>query len=321
MKKVILFLTIFLALGCYAQRHNNNVGANSNATTKQQTTTTKPKQQSKPKTASKPAQKPETKVPKSNSSSNSTSNSTSSTSSTTSTSYQSLRYDGNSIIFPGGSYQMVYVSGGTFNMGSSDSDAYSDEKTVHSVSVSSFYIGKTEVTQALWKAVMGNNPSNFKGDNLPVEEVSWNDCQEFIRKLNSATGKTFRLPTEAEWEFAARGGNSSRGYKYSGSNTIDNVAWYDGNSSNKTHAVGTKQANELGLYDMSGNVYEWCSDWYGNYSSSSKTNPKGPSSGSYRVLRGGSWGNVARFCRVSHRHNFNPGSRFHSLGLRLVLVP
>ena len=305
MKKVILFLTIFLALGCYAQRHNNNVGANSNATTKQQTTTTKPKQQSK--------QKPAPKVSKSNSTSNS--------SSATSTSSQSLRYDGNNIIFPGGSYQMVYVSGGTFNMGSSDSDAYSDEKTVNSISASSLYIGKTEVTQALWKAVMGNNPSNFKGDNLPVEEVSWNDCQEFIRKLNSATGKTFRLPTEAEWAFADRGGNSSRGYKYSGSNTIDNVAWYDGNSSNKTHAVGTKQANELGLYDMSGNVYEWCSDWYGNYSSSSQTNPKGPSSGSFRVERGGSWAIDARSCRVSNRSCSYPGNGRSGLGLRLVLVP
>ncbi|WP_337418456.1 formylglycine-generating enzyme family protein [Prevotellamassilia timonensis] len=217
---------------------------------------------------------------------------------------------------------MVYVSGSTFTMGGTSeqgSDAYDDEKPTHSVTLSSYYICKYEVTQALWRAVMGNNPSNFKGDNLPVECVSWDDCQTFINRLNSYTGRNFRLPTEAEWEFAARGGNYSRHYKYSGSNYISDVAWYDGNSGNRTHPIGTKQANELGLYDMSGNVYEWCSDWYGSYSSYSQNDPTGPNSGSYRVKRGGSWFNYARFCRSSYRNSYAPGYRNYNLGLRLVL--
>lgn len=154
---------------------------------------------------------------------------------------------------------MVYVSGGTFTMGGTSeqgSDTYSDEKPIHSVTLNSYYICKYEVTQALWRAVMGSNPSYFKGDNLPVEQVSWNDCQTFINRLNSYTGRNFRLPTEAEWEFAARGGNYSRRYKYSGSNYIGDVAWYSDNSDSRTHPVGTKQANEIGLHDMSGNVYE-----------------------------------------------------------------
>ncbi len=217
---------------------------------------------------------------------------------------------------------MMYVKGGTFTMGATSeqgSDAWDDEKPTHSVTVSSFYICKYEVTQALWKAVMGSNPSFFKGDNLPVEEVSWDDCQTFIRKLNALTGKNFRLPTEAEWEFAARGGNNSRGYKYAGSNNIGDVAWYDDNSGDKTHVVGTKSPNELGLYDMSGNVWEWCQDWKGSYSSVSQTNPTGASSGSDRVLRGGSWDINARLCRSSNRTDFTPGDRNFSSGLRLVL--
>ena len=217
---------------------------------------------------------------------------------------------------------MVYVSGGTFTMGATSeqgSDADSDEKPTHSVTVSSFYICKYEVTQALWKAVMGSNPSNWKGDNLPVERVSWDDCQTFIRKLNALTGKNFRLPTEAEWEFAARGGNNSRGYKYAGSNNIGDVAWYDGNSGNKTHTVGTKSPNELGIYDMSGNVWEWCQDWYGSYSSASQTNPTGASSGSNRVLRGGSWRYYAGHCRSSFRNSSAPAGRNDDDGLRLVL--
>ena len=181
---------------------------------------------------------------------------------------------------------MVYVSGGTFIMGGDES---SDQTPTHSVTLSSYYICKYEVTQALWRAVMGSNPSKFKGDNLPVEQVSWNDCQTFINRLNSYTGRNFRLPTEAEWEFAARGGNYSRRYKYSGSNYIGDVAWYADNSGNRTHPVGTKQANELGLYDMSGNVWEWCSDWYGSYSSYSQSNPTGATSGFGRVERGGNW--------------------------------
>ena len=224
----------------------------------------------------------------------------------------------------GVSFDMIMVEGGTFTMGATSEqgeDAYSHEKPVHQVTLSDYYIGETEVTQALWKAVMGTNPSYFKGDSNPVEKVSWNDCQEFIRKLNSLTGRTFRLPTEAEWEYAARGGNQSKGYKYSGSNTLSSVAWYADNSSSQTHAVKTKSPNELGLYDMSGNVYEWCSDWYGSYQSSTQTNPQGPSSGSDRVLRGGSWEINARCCRVSLRNNYSPDVRYYDHGLRLVLVP
>lgn len=216
---------------------------------------------------------------------------------------------------------MIRVEGGSFSMGSDDSDAGSDEKPVHSVSVSSFSIGKYEVTQKLWKAVMGSNPSYFKGDNLPVENVSWNDVQTFIRKLNQKTGKHYRLPTEAEWEFAARGGNRSRGYKYSGSNDLGSVAWYDGNSNSKTHTVGSKSPNELGIYDMSGNVCEWCQDWYDGkyYSSSPYSNPTSPSTGSYRVYRGGSWRSRARLCRVSDRDGSSPGNHGDSLGFRLAL--
>jgi formylglycine-generating enzyme required for sulfatase activity len=220
---------------------------------------------------------------------------------------------------------MVAVRGGTFTMGCTaeqGSDCEDDEKPAHTVTVSDFYIGKYEVTQAQWVAVMGSNPSYFIGDNhLPVERVSWDDLQEFIRKLNTLTGKTYRLPTEAEWEFAARGGNKSAGYKYSGSNNIDNVTWYDGNRGDKTHAVGSKSPNELGIYDMSGNVYEWCSDWYGDYSSSSQTNPKGSSSGSNRVLRGGSWYTLAQYCRVSFRSPYTPSTRNINNGFRLCLVP
>ena len=217
---------------------------------------------------------------------------------------------------------MVYVSGGTFTMGATSeqgSDAYDDEKPTHSVTLSSFYLCKYEVTQALWRAVMGNNPSYFKGNNLPVEQVSWNDCQTFISRLNNLTGKNFRLPTEAEWEYAARGGNRSRGYKYSGSNVLSDVAWYDDNSGNKTHPVGSKSPNELGLYDMSGNVYEWCSDWKGTYSSFAQTNPTGPSSGSYRVYRGGCWYFITGNCRSSYRFILTPVNRNGNLGLRLAL--
>jgi formylglycine-generating enzyme required for sulfatase activity len=226
--------------------------------------------------------------------------------------------------FSGVSFDMVKVQAGSFTMGATSEmkAPESDEKPTHQVTLTNdYYIGKTEVTQALWKAVMGNNPSYFKGDNLPVESVNWDDCQKFISKLNSLTGQIFRLPTEAEWEFAARGGNNSNHYQYSGSNELGDVAWYDGNSGSKTHAVATKQPNELGLYDMSGNVWEWCSDWFGNYSSSSQTNPTGPNSGSGRVFRGGSWNYNAHFCRSSFRFNFNPDYSYYSQGLRLVLVP
>ena len=223
--------------------------------------------------------------------------------------------------------EMVYVKGGTFTMGCTaeqGSDCYSNEKPAHSVTLSSYYIGKYEVTQALWQKVMGSNPSNFSGcADCPVEEVSWDDCQEFIRKLNQMTGKKYRLPTEAEWEYAARGGSrgvSHTPFKYSGSNDIDAVAWYDNNSGSKTHPVGTKRANELGIYDMSGNVWEWCSDWYGSYSSSAVTNPTGAMSGEFRVCRGGGWSYFGDLCRVSLRPDYYPSNRNGNLGLRLVLV-
>lgn len=281
-----------------------------------------------------------------------------------------------SITVNGVSFKMVKVQGGSFTMGGTSeqgSDVYDDEKPTHRVTLSNYYIGETEVTQQLWKAVMGNNPSRFgpKETNVakcsydsfvadakqlnakkpgtvriptrqewdaamvttsgsmkrPVEQISWDDCQEFIRRLNQLTGRNFRMPTEAEWEFAARGGVKSRGYKYSGSNNIGTVAWYYENAYDKgesspdygTHNVKTKQPNELGLYDMSGNVYEWCSDWFGDYSSAAQTNPKGASSGSGRVYRGGSWSFYARYCRVSLRDYISPSIRGSYLGLRLAL--
>lgn len=218
----------------------------------------------------------------------------------------------------GVSFKMIRVEGGTFWMGSYEEDAYDNEKPVHQVTLYTFSIGETEVTQELWQAVMGSNPSKFRGSKHPVENVSWEDCQSFIRKLNSLTGRNFRLPTEAEWEYAARGGKKANGHKYAGSSAIDNVAWYDDNSGYRTHDVATKRANELGLYDMSGNVSEWCQDWYGDYSSGSQTNPTGASSGSYRVHRGGCWFYSARRCRVSSRSDISPSNRGSSLGLRLV---
>ncbi len=220
-------------------------------------------------------------------------------------------------------FKMVKVAGGTFQMGATSEqgkDFFDNRKPVHSVTLSDYYIGQTEVTQELWQAVMGSNPSYFKGnDQRPVENVSWNDCQEFIKKLNRLTGKNFRLPTEAEWEYAARGGSKSKGYKYSGSNDAKVVAWYYKNSGDKTHPVAQKQSNELGLYDMSGNVWEWCQDWYGKYKSNSQTNPTGSSTGKYRVLRGGSWYNFARDVRVSDRGYFTPDYRNNHCGLRLAL--
>ena len=207
----------------------------------------------------------------------------------------------------------------TMGATSEQEDPDKNEKPTHQVTLSSYYIGETEVTQALWKAVMGNNPSYFKGDNLPVEKVSWEDCQTFIGKLNDLTGKSFRLPTEAEWEYAARGGKRSNHTQYSGGSMIDDVAWYYGNSGSKTHSVKTKKPNELGLYDMSGNVFEWCQDWKGSYSSNAQTNPTGPDSGSYRVIRGGCWDGGDRGCRSSLRYYFSPGDRISYLGLRLAL--
>ena len=220
------------------------------------------------------------------------------------------------------SIDMVRVEAGTFKMGATAEmkNPWVLEKPTHKVTLTNdYYIGKYEVTQALWQAVMGSNPSYFKGDNLPVEQVSWNDCQEFLSKLNRITGKTFRLPTEAEWEYAARGGKKSRGCQYSGSNNLSDVAWYWDNSGSKTHAVGSKQSNELGIYDMSGNVWEWCQDWHGRYSKSSQTNPTGATSGSGRVSRGGCWIGDAGLCRSSYRSDDAPDDRNSDLGFRLVL--
>ena len=218
--------------------------------------------------------------------------------------------------------EMVKVEAGTFMMGATSEmqNPYDDEKPVHQVALTNdYYMSKYEVTQALWQAVTGKNPSKFKGDNLPVERVSWNDCQVFIRNLNNMTGRKFRLPTEAEWEYAARGGKKSRGYQYSGSSNISDVAWFDDINRNKKHPVGTKQANELGLYDMSGNVWEWCLDRYGSYSSSFQKNPTGAIMGEYRVFRGGRWGANERIGRTSCRSYCTPDFSYFNLGLRLVL--
>lgn len=222
----------------------------------------------------------------------------------------------------GVTFTMIPVEGGTFTMGATSEqgkDAYPDESPTHSVTLSNYCIGQTEVTQALWKAVMGSNPSRFQGDNRPVERVSWDDCQKFITKLNHLTGRNFRLPTEAEWQYAARGGGLSQGYKYCGSNNIKDVAWFSNNSNRQTHDVATKKPNELGIYDMSGNVEEWCQDWYGEYDSDSQTNPTGALSGAHRVIRGGGWNSFARFCRVSNRNGDEPSFRLLYSGLRLAL--
>ena len=217
---------------------------------------------------------------------------------------------------------MVRIEGGTFMMGATleqGGDTDIDEKPVHQVTLSTFSIGRYEVTQEEWEAVMGSSPSVFKGAKKPVEKVSWRDCQKFISELNAITGKDFRLPTEAEWEYAARGGNSSLGYKYAGSNNINSVAWYEGNSGDQTHNVGTMRPDELGLYDMSGNVWEWCSDRYGKYDSSSQTNPQGAAYGNNRVIRGGSWRGDARNCRVTIRFYNKPDGSSGCLGFRLAL--
>lgn len=231
----------------------------------------------------------------------------------------SIKENVNGVIF-----EMIYVEGGTFTMGCALEQGLgclNEAMPAHQVTLSSFYIGKFEVTQALWQAVMDSNPSSFKGSNLPVEQVSWDDIQTFILKLNNLTGHTYRLPSEAEWEYAARGGNKSKGFQYSGSKDIDIVAWYYRNSSSATHSVGTKQPNELGIYDMSGNVWEWCQDWYGNYTSFSQTNPTGPSSGSNRVLRGSSWyADTETGCEVSFRISINSEYSDGDVGFRLVRV-
>ena len=249
----------------------------------------------------------------------------------------------------GASYEMVRVPGGSFRMGDTVGDGKDDERPVHTVTLGAFSIGKYEVTQALYKSVMGHNPSHFGGANaLPVVGVSWYDAIEFCNKLSekenrqpvyTITGRVpatgypiesanvtvdwskdgYRLPTEAEWEYAAKGGNGSPGnYTYAGSNNVDEVAWYDDNSFGSTRLVGTKAANGLGIYDMSGNVWEWCWDWYGDYSSDTQTDPQGASSGSDRVIRGGNWDNSAGNVRSAFRYNYYPSNRHGYVGFRLV---
>ena len=260
-----------------------------------------------------------------NVSTSSTSSSQSATTSSGFSSTSSVLSGSNEISIPvknGITIDMVKVEAGTFMMGATSEMENTDswEKPVHKVTLTNdYYMGKYEVTQALWQVVMGSNPSYFRGDNLPVEVVSWDTCQVFINKLNSMTGRKFRLPTEAEWEYAARGGKKSRGYQYSGSNNISDVAWYDENSESKTHPVGMKQANELGLYDMTGNVNEWCQDRNRSYVKSSQINPTGALRGAWRVFRGGSWNSYMRNCHSSSRCSAKPVYRDFDQGLRLVL--
>ena len=216
---------------------------------------------------------------------------------------------------------MVLVKGGTFTMGATKEQGGGCDKDEipHEVTLNSFYIGKYEVTQRLWESVIGNSPSIHKGAEYPVENVSWNDCHMFISKLNEKSGRNFRLPTEAEWEYAAKGGQLSKHYKYAGGNNINDVAWCDDNSGSMPHPVGTKLANELGIHDMSGNVWEWCQDLYGPYGKVPCSNPHGPANGTEHIFRGGSWDYYARFCRVSFRRCAKPDFHFCNLGLRLVL--
>ncbi|MBQ2852596.1 MAG: formylglycine-generating enzyme family protein [Bacteroidales bacterium] len=231
--------------------------------------------------------------------------------------------------------KMVYVQGGSYNMGCTGEqggDCDADEKTVRYVTVSDFYIGQFEITQAQWQAVMGTSVYQQQskaggsstygtGNDYPMYYVSWEEAKEFCRRLSQQTGKTYRLPTEAEWEYAARGGKKTQNTKYAGGYSLDYVGWYTSNSGGKTHAVGTKNANELGIYDMSGNVWEWCEDWYGDYRSYDTDNPTGASSGSDRVLRGGSWYGSATGCRVAARNGGSPGCRADDLGFRVVCLP
>lgn len=233
---------------------------------------------------------------------------------------------GKQIVFTvkGVKFTMMLVEGGTFAMGATSeqivNDTPEDEFPVHNVTLSNYYIGETEVTQELWNTVMGENPSNFKGDlQRPVEMVSWDDCQTFIAKLNELTGKAFRLPTEAQWEYAARGGKQTKKYLYSGGDDLDAVAWHYYNASETTHPVKTKRPNELHLYDMSGNIWEWCADWYGSYSADGQTNPTGPAKGAKRVVRGGAWSYMSNYAPVAYRNYCEPDFSWYACGLRLAL--
>ena len=223
----------------------------------------------------------------------------------------------------GSFFEMCFVEGGTFMMGSDAPSAEADEQPIHEVSLSDYYIGQTEVTQHLWQAVMGsgNNPSATKGNNLPVTNISWDEAQTFVERLSELTGMRFRLPTEAEWEYAARGGERSKGYTYAGSDNIDEVGWYAGNSGNKLHAVGGKLPNELGIFDMTGNAWEWCQDWYGAYQTEAQVNPTGPNFGSSRVLRSGSFTTTIERCTAKFRQARQANYPDTHIGLRIVLEP
>ena len=218
--------------------------------------------------------------------------------------------------------EIVLVAGGSFEMGSNGDEE--NNKLEHGVTLNSYYIGKYEVTQKQWRDLMGSDPAklSFSGcDDCPVERVNWEEVQNYLKKLNLKTGKNYRLPTEAEWEFAARGGNALKNYKYSGSDDISDVAWYTDNSNGKTHPVGKRQANELGIYDMTGNVWEWCNDWYDEnyYERSPAQNPPGAASGTYRVSRGGGWGATLAHCRVDFRYKFKPSLHNNRIGFRVAL--
>lgn len=216
--------------------------------------------------------------------------------------------------------EMIDVKGGTFIMGHDESEAeHLFETPKHEVALSDFRIGKYEVTQELWEAVMGDNPSIFKGDNLPVENVSWYDIQAFIKKLNKLTGKKYRLPTEAEWEFVARGGSLSEGYVFIGGNEIDKTAWYSHNSDKHTHQGGLLNSNELGIYDMGGNISEWVSDWYGHYSEKSQVNPKGAKKSDIgKIFRGGSYCTLPEYNKPGYRFVSNPNFKCSYIGFRLA---
>ena len=225
------------------------------------------------------------------------------------------------ITVDGVSFNMIKVDAGIFKMGATSENtiSYKEEKPVHKVTLSTYYIGETEVTQELWETVMGTNPSDFKGYKRPVENVSWEDCQRFIEILNNKTGMSFSLPTEAEWEFAARGGLKTKFYIYSGSNILDKVGWYDENSGYTTHEVKGKLPNELGIYDMTGNVWEWCQDTMGAYSPEDVVNPTGATKGSRKVIRGGSYSYFQRACRNAYRSSDTPRRSDSNMGLRLAL--
>jgi formylglycine-generating enzyme required for sulfatase activity len=208
--------------------------------------------------------------------------------------------------------EMVKVESGSFRRG---------DKNQYTVNITKdFEIGKYLVTQELWQAVMNNNPSSFKGDKRPVEQVTWNDTQEFIKKLNIATGQNYALPTEAQWEFAAKGGVNKNDYNYSGSNLFENIGWFINNSHNETKNVGMKQPNTLGIYDMSGNVWEWCKDIYdlNFYNKCNLNDPESDGEGSFRILRGGSWSGSAVYCTIANRHDYHCGLSFNFIGFRLV---